>query len=239
MDVVVPLANMSKRQEDWEIRYALRSLSQQAWVDDVYIVGHCPDFLPGVKHIPCDDPFKMAKDANMIRKVLTAIEHGVSQQFLITSDDQYILKVIEPDLLGPYLEDAEKTDHLLDKTGGSSRWSRRVQRTVEYAKKHGKPGWVFEAHMPYVADRDLYRQVMDEIPWDKGIGFTTHVYLNWTVTDKPPYKPPGLVRRVTGSIRKPGDLATATFLNHNNPGLCPLVKQHVESVLPEPSRWEA
>jgi hypothetical protein len=238
MDVVVPLANMSKRQEDWEIRYSLRSLSQQPWVDDVYIVGYCPEFLPGVNHIPCDDPFKMAKDANMIRKVLTALEHGVSQQFLITSDDQYIMRPIDPSLLGPYLEDEVKRDALLDKTGGSSRWSRRVQRTVSFAEKHGKPGYVFEAHMPYVADRDLYREVFDSIPWQQGIGFTTHVYLNWTVTEEPQPKPQGLIRRVTGSLRRLGD-TSFTFLNHNNPGLCPLLKQHVESVFPEPSRWEA
>jgi len=238
IDAIYALGRGSKRGVDWELRYSLRSLAAQPWVGDVYVVGERPDFLSdAVRHIPADDPYLHAKDTNIIAKYITGCAAAGTERVMLMSDDQYIMRPCEPDDIREHLEDPRTARKLLDSKQGSVKWARRVQSTVRYAVEHGYPGWVFEAHTPYLVERERYARVWAGVPWERGNGFTTHLYLNMTLTAEPPPKPPGHVLRLTRAVRHLSK-CDPLFVNHNNPGLCPALREFIERRFPEPSRWE-
>jgi hypothetical protein len=74
-----------------ELRYSLRSLSNLTDKGKVYIVGDLPQWACNVVHIPCDDPYKDNKDANLIRKLLKACDSDISDDFMQMSDDMLIM----------------------------------------------------------------------------------------------------------------------------------------------------
>ena len=115
MDVVYTIGNFGKHGDGFELRYSLRSIEEQDWVRNIYILGNCPDFLKNVKHIPCPDHYRKSKDANIINKVLMACSYDVSDDFIVNSDDHYILKKIDREELGPWLENSNVKEQALKK----------------------------------------------------------------------------------------------------------------------------
>jgi len=223
MDVVYPLADRSKHGDDFELRYSLRSLAEQSWVDRVFLVGHCPVWARNVEHIECGDPYQN-KDANLIAKVLLACER--SERFVVNSDDQYILT--PTDDFGPWAD--------LLYAPSRSRWSGRVEATRQWCCNHGYSDAVFQSHVPYVVDAERYRAVMAEAPWSEGrYGLTTHVYLNMTA------QPRGECSavRIKGPERDPARFIEGrTFLNHNDAGLNDALRAFLIARFPKPSKWE-
>lgn len=238
MNVAYILApGKSKRGDDFELKHSLRSLAEQDWVEDVFLVGYRPAWATDVIHVPCDDPYP-AKDANIISKILKAAE-AIGGPFVVNSDDQYLLQPVTVDELGPWLENPCKLDRARRQTGPSL-WSRRLVDTVGWCKANGYPQWVFQSHVPYVVGED-YAEVMGRVPWAEGNGLVTHVYFNLSLSVEPEPEPIGMVGRVGRAMAKNKVLnliERASFLNHNDPGLCdPLVKW-LEHRFPTPSRWE-
>jgi len=240
VDVVYPLAPLSKNGEDWELRYSLRSLAAQPWVGTVFLVGHRPDWAQNIVHVPCDDPHK-SKDANIIRKILYACRiPELSSQFVINSDDHYIMKILRLMDLGPWLEHPSSLKDAYLKQA-VSRWYIRLIKTVDYCNRRGFPQWVFESHIPYMVEKDRYIKTMLNIPFDKGIGLMTHVYYNLTLDIKPLKTIPGSVVRLKSE--KTYDeikemMKYCMFLNHNDTGLSDGLKQILSERFPEPSPWE-
>lgn len=233
VDVVYPLTNASKGHEDFEIRYSLRSLARQDWVRNVYIVGHKPDWMKDVRHIPCGDPYP-PKDANLINKVLLACaDSELSDEFVVNSDDQYTMEPVTLCALGPYSDPQRIKTASRDRH--SSKWSQRLLSTVSWCRKNHLPDFVLDCHMPYLVDKAEYQRVMAKVPWGAGNGVTTHVYFNLTMTEAPPEPPSGLVFHAGAPGPVPED---CTFFNHNNTGLTPQVKKWLEAKFPEPSPWE-
>ena len=241
IDVVYPLANNSKFRDDWELRYSLRSLQQQDWVRHIYLVGHCPGWIKAVTHITCDDPYTSCKDANIINKIILACTcRHLSDQFLVNSDDQYILKPIDVYDLEPVLENPCRLSEFKAKQGMNT-WHKRVVDTVQWCVKNSLPEWIFQSHVPYVVDKEDYVAVMSQIPWGKGNGFTTHIYLNLTREQTPCKEDKGRTLRVKGRINPEelrAQVSQAIFFNHNDSGLTPIVKNFLEEHFPVPSRWE-
>ena len=147
MDVVYPLANLSKHKDDFEIRYSLRSLNCQSWVDRVFLIGHKPEFLKDVIHIPCGDPYKNCKDANIINKILRACQEDVSDRFVVNSDDQIFLKEVSETDLECFIESPDKTMEYKLKSK-TNNWHRRVVETKAWCLSNGYPDHVFHSHTP-------------------------------------------------------------------------------------------
>lgn len=236
VDVVYPLSNYSKNREDLELRYSLRSLAQQSWVRRIILVGHKPSWVKDVVHIPFEDQHR-PKDANIISKILAACQYpDITSSFVVNSDDQYILKPIELDSMGPWLEDPCPLIGALIKQQVSV-WYQRLQNTVKYCGTYGFPQWVFQCHIPYLVDRDLYIETMGKIPYFRGVGLLTHVYFNMTLCAVPAKETPGMVVRVKQPV-KSMEFGESLFLNHNDDGLCNAVKKALASRFPQPSPWE-
>jgi hypothetical protein len=170
---------------------------------------------------------------------LIASNSDISDEFVVNSDDQYILKPISEDELIPYLENPSRYHEYKIKCGQNT-WFRRVVDSVNWCKAHGYPDYVFQSHVPYVVNKIDYVHCMSQLPWGQGNGFVTHTYLNMAWAGKEPVKEPiGRTVRVKGrGMDMKNAMKNATFLNHNDSGLIPDVKNFLESKFPEPSRWE-
>lgn len=241
IDVVYPMANLSKFKDDWELRYSLRSLSQQNWVRNVYLVGYYPKWAQNVIHIPCPDPYTACKDANIINKILLACSCvGLSGYFLVNSDDQYILKSIMAEDIVPMLENPNRFSEFKMKAQTNS-WPQRVINTVGWCKNHNYPDWIFQSHSPYVINKNEYPVAMSNVAWGQGNGVTTHIYFNLTLKDQPEKEPPGRTVRCKGRIQEDElrkMIKQGVFLNNNDSGLTPIFKAFIEEYFPVKSRWE-
>ena len=236
VDVVYPLAAQSKGRKDFELRYSLRSLAQQEWVGDVYLVGHKPGWVRDVVHIPCPDPY-VAKDANIINKILLAASApGISEKIVVNSDDQYIMRPVTLAELGPWC-DPKSLPHAKSRLR-HSRWCERLVETVAYCRDHGLPTFVLDSHIPYLVDRNAYRDALSRVTWGRGNGFVTHVYFNLTLPAAPPDIPHALAVHATAPMAAIPDPVPA-FFNHNDNGLSQRTQRWLESVFPDPSPWEA
>lgn len=241
IDVVYPMANLSKHRDDWELRYSLRSLAQQSWVRNIYLIGHRPKWATGLTHIPFPDPYTACKDANLINKILNICYlPELSDNFLVNSDDQYVLHPVSEEDFAPLLENPNRFAEFKMKAGTNS-WHRRVVDTVSWCKQHGYSDWIFQSHTPYIVNKQAYPQVMQQVPWGRGNSFTTHIYQNMTVKQTPEKEPIGRNVRIKTKVR-PEQLTqlakTAAFFNHNDAGLQPCVKEWIERLFPHKSRWE-
>lgn len=239
MDVVYPLGKGSKFRDDFELRYSLRSLDVQPWVDGVFIIGHRPAWVRGVKYISCNDPYK-AKDANIINKILRACGEVDTRFFVVNSDDQIFLRVVNHKDMVPMLENNKKIDYEIKQKSRSNNWHRRVKETVNYAKSIGKPAWIFQSHVPYIVDSEQYPRVMSQVAWGQGNGFTTHIYFNLTM-ESPEVEPMRRTARVRHPINKhmaQKAVERSTFLYFNNSGLGEGLKSYLQDRFPNPSRWE-
>jgi len=241
LDIVYPLTHLSKHRDDWELRYSLRSLQQQPWVGQLYLVGHCPGWVHNAIHVPCSDPYAGCKDANIINKILLICNlPGLSQEFVVNSDDQYFLQSVPEEELQPVLESPNRLAEYKMKSGINT-WHRRVVDSVKWCVARKLPDWLFQSHVPYIVDKVQYPMAMSKVPWGNGNGFTTHIYFNLTATKEPEKESRGRTLRVKirineAELRK--QTVGALFFNHNDNGLQPCVKNFLEERFPTPSRWE-
>lgn len=247
VDVVIPLSNKSKKRDDFELRYSLRSLVNQEWIRNIYIIGHRPDWINygnRIYHTPCADPFN-PKDANIINKINQAVSvFNLTDSFVITSDDHYILRSVQLDDLGPYLENANVLPRQKSIASFQGLWKKRQRATLDYCKAHKFPGHIWESHIPYLVDKSKWKYFVENTPWDKGNGLLTHIYFNINCSIVSTRTPKDMVVRVKSTLNTIGItefnrlVLKALFLNHNDSGLCPTVKEYLEYKFPNKAEWE-
>jgi hypothetical protein len=251
IDVVYPMAPVAKGPDDFELRYSLRSFDSQTWAGNVFTVGYRPRWLKNAQHIDSSDQWHQNfKDKNIIKKMLRACVDGrVSDPFVANSDDQYWLKPIGPDdmLIPPRENPAQMDVDRASKIPGQFRawrnqWVKRQFETIDFLKKQGKSDIPFDGHVPYLIDKESYLRTMAEIPWEMGNGFLIVVYhgYNWQ-NGFPIESRDGVLKRIITEMNCAeieGVTGKALFLNHNNKGLGPGMREFLKKRFPNPSRWE-
>ena len=181
MDLVLPLGKGAT----WnlELKYVLRSWEK--YYEDlgkVFIVGdekHIKTKYPWLKRVTivnCDDPFARNKDANIIRKVIKVIDtKELSDPFIRSSDDQYLLKKIDnfPPIYSQDLKEKPR-----DWWQKGSRWKNRLKRTHRILFVKGKPVYNYDVHFPLEVKHD-FKKIMERYPYTKSIGYTINtLYFN-------------------------------------------------------------
>ena len=181
MDLVIPVSISAT----WnlELKYVLRSWEKNyKELGNVYIVGESGKikakypWLKKVKIIDCNDPFGMNKDANIIRKVIKVIDtQELSNPFIRSSDDQYLLKEVK-DFSPVYSQNLkEKPANWWNK---GSRWKNRLKRTYRILWVHKKSTFNYDVHYPLEVRHD-FKIVMERYPYTKSIGYTINtLYFN-------------------------------------------------------------
>jgi len=253
IDVVYPLTNTSKSRDDFELRYSLRSLNLQPWVKDLFIVGYRPPWVKNVHHIHSPDQWGYnLKDKNIIKKMLCACaDSRVSDPFVANSDDQYWLKVVDPqDMLIPPRENPAQIDlERLNQRLNPYRvfrniWIKRQYQTIEFLKKEGRSEIRFDGHCPYLIEKRKYMDTMAQVPWELGNGFLIVVYHGWNFESGNGFRiesRDGVLVRIKNDLKRneiEEKTKQALFLNHNNRALTIGMREFLQKRFPLPSRWE-
>lgn len=144
MKAVYILGNGSVWQNN-EIRYSIRSLKYVPFIDDVIVVGECPDWLK-VKHIYVyDGPNRVE---NIWRKMEVIAEH-IEEPFLFMNDDMFFTREVK--LLPWYYEGMiqDKIDGC-DGLKASGKYRDMLIRTKQAL--FGGPELNFAVHYPIILD---------------------------------------------------------------------------------------
>jgi hypothetical protein len=239
MDVVYPISGgwhgkkrLGSKWNDNELRYSLRSLEQNLQgMGRVFIVGHKPEWLTGVIHLPAEDVHRRNKDANLIDKVLLACRSGVSETFLRLSDDQCLLQ--------PW--DGLDVWHMGEASGRrGGKWWRRCQRTCDYLKSMGRPTYFYDCHVPAPVDRDSFAKVMDSTDYQPPPGMCINT-LYFNSIDIPREQMAGqkaAFHRATKLRRIRRTVRDKLFLGYGEAGTNEAMKRFLQQRFPEPSRFE-
>lgn len=230
--------------DDNELKHSLRSVEENL-IDlrQVFIVGHCPDFIDKSKinYIPCEDPYDRNKDANIINKLLRACaDKRISDRFIFNSDDQYFMRPIKSFEM-KYYTDNDLFD--LDPLAKLNVWEMRARRTINKLSEMGLKQDCFEAHIPYVIDKDEYFNTMLNTDYGKRFGYTVNsIYMNAMQVPREP-----ITNTVRARIKEPiysmkeveEITKDVTYMNHNNPSIRNgVLKEFIENRFPKPSRYE-
>jgi len=260
MDVVIPLGAGAAPRNDWELRFSLRSLWQNfEGLGKVWIVGpRVPGWMrtvdaPGwgeVGHIVQQDPYPRNKDGCLIGKFVTACADArVSDVFLATSDDHYLMRPCSAEDLDKYWLENPSQLPISYKRMHESSWHARLVRTAKLVEKLGLPVEVFESHIGYPIRKADYPAAMLSVPWGDGIGFVTHVYANLVRHHRAvmdcgyELAPEWLTWRVKElltreEIAERWAACPSRWLNHDNRGLSEALVEFVEGAFPTAAPWE-
>ncbi|WP_435109396.1 hypothetical protein [Nocardiopsis synnemataformans] len=145
MDVVY-VVGPQKRSD--ELRYSLRALAAHVPHDRVWIVGHMPRWVQGVRHIPRAQ--FSTKWANSTGNMRVACSHPeVSDSFIYMNDDFFTMRPLEeiPVLhRGPVADVAARTPHSRYREGMLA--TARALRALGVAEPLS-----YELHVPMVVDK--------------------------------------------------------------------------------------
>ncbi len=168
MDIVYIVGTGSVWQNN-ELRYSLRSLEQHFRYNNVVIVGHKPDWVQNVIHIPMVDGYANVhggKYKNVVKKTIAACEdERVSKHFVLMNDDFFFLQDCTE--IKPYTTGLLQT--LIEKYTKSNRnqYGNALLRTKRILKLHGieKP-LSYAVHYPIVYEKAKFLQMMNTIDWE-------------------------------------------------------------------------
>ncbi len=239
MDVVYPIAGgrhgkkvLGSKWGNNELRYSLRSLEQYfTSIARVFVVGHKPDWLTNVIHLPAEDKHKRNKDANLIDKVLLACNSGVSSTFLRLSDDQCLLK--------PW--DGMNIWHMGDAAvHRRGKWWRRMQDTCMHLHTCGRTTFFYDVHAPAPVDRESFVRVVEGADYKTPPGMCINT-LYFNSIDIPRVKMNGekaAFHRPRGIKRIRNGVKGKLFLGYSEAGTNDAMKAFLEEKFPEPSSFE-
>jgi hypothetical protein len=173
IDVVYVLGTGS-RWNDNEIRFSLRSIEKNLRnFRNVYIVGHCPEFLQNVIHIKSRDVFDPGKnaDGNIIKKVLLACkEKGLSDDFLFINDDHLVLKPIQVSKV-PSFHKGDMKDFPAE-YWKLNFWRSRLRRTFDALLLSKLSTLHFDCHTPILFNKLKFPEIISAFNYQDDIGYT-------------------------------------------------------------------
>lgn len=161
VDVVYVLGDESAH-NDMELRYSLRSLERYCigW-RDVYIVGHKPSWISGVKHIPFYDIH--AKAQNIMIKTAVACAHWphLSDTILMMNDDHFYNAPVNVSVYPYYYSDAAR-----DQVMARDEWD-SYREIVNNTEKLTPGGHYYDIHKPIRYDRKCFLDMEKNWPHRK------------------------------------------------------------------------
>lgn len=153
-----------------ELRYSLRSVEANAPdVTQVWIVGHVPDWVTGVRELPLDPlPEKFANQ----RQSLTAFANlkGAPRKFYLFNEDHYIIERVDGVLPVFHLGDAVEYITAPHVWSERNTWCHAVRNTAEWLNERtGGRCLSYTAHTPVLMDRGKVRDLLAEYPADRSL----------------------------------------------------------------------
>lgn len=218
---------------DWELKYSLRSLEQN-FLDlrKVYLIGKRPDFIDASKvtYIYFPDEPTGNKDRNLIQKmVYLSTLPQLTENFLMNSDDHFILREIRTEDIKPYIEPKKR------KYNHAKLWQRRFMRTRSILEDNGFPAWNYDTHTPHVIQKKSCKEML-KYNFDGGGLTAFSLYFNITLKEEDPTEIPQGVKwdaRITNSIKE----ALFCVMDDSSLDKGPFV-EYIEDKFPNKSKYE-
>lgn len=161
IDICIPLNNRSK-QNNLELRYCLRSIEKHLNdVGNVFIIGHLPEWITNVIHIPCeDDPRNRFRDRNIADKMIVACKDSrVSDNFLMVHDDHYLLEDCDAGAFQYY--------HCGPLVPGQGLYAMTKQNTISLLGKVNN----YDTHCPILFNKERFMRSVAVADWSKLYGY--------------------------------------------------------------------
>lgn len=242
MDVAWMLGVESPAQ-DWELRISMRSFWTHYHAQGTpWIIGFIPAWIDRqkVRCLEWPDPYKRCKDANLLHKALRlALEPGISDPFILCSDDHILLKPSLPNDFRLW----HSGEILREPVAGLTFWQRRLVSTGKRLREAGYPALNFDGHIPYPLRKEWIRDALRfDFPTRPGMCvFSTIINCG-----REPGEPidAGRVRAWLGGTEitdraVDSKLAKNKFACLNNGSLSnPYVVAKMEEMFPHPAPWE-
>jgi hypothetical protein len=156
--------------KDNELRYSLRSAQKHVkGFRNIYIIGHCPDFLKGenLLHLPSPDYRNIALyQKNVYDKLFLACrQENISESFFFCNDDYFFLRDFElsefPVCYNGFLEDR------LIRDLKQNPYKNTLRNTIELLVRNNRPTRNFELHQPCIINKKLFIEIMSRFDWSK------------------------------------------------------------------------
>lgn len=161
IDIVIPLGNRSI-QKNVELRFALRSIEKHlTGVGNVFIIGHKPDWVTNVIHIPADDdPRNRFRDRNICNKIIAACrDERVSKDFLVVHDDHFLLSDYEAGAF-PYYSHATIKP-------GQGQYANTKKNTISLLGQVND----YDCHCPILFNKERFMRSVALADWSKWYGY--------------------------------------------------------------------
>lgn len=144
--------------ENEELRYSLRSLAANLPHANVWIVGHCPRWVRGVRVIELDPlPEKFANQRQSLTAAIT--QDALTQSFVLMNDDMFVMRRLDPmpvHHLGPLADLTRDVPN-----DEPNPWHRGLVATQAQMRRWGysDPN-AYEAHTPLPFDKSRLRLLL-------------------------------------------------------------------------------
>lgn len=190
-----------------EIEYVIGSLKRycSSWLGRIFIVGSEPpaSIKEDVIHIPCDDPYTHAKDANLIHKFLHVCENikDLSDDFVKVSDDQIVtcetrFEDLTPRIVRMY---SDWTEQQWQRNRLVDRWHQGLYQTLHLFDL--KKACFWEPHIWAPFNKWKYIEMCDKFNWRKSIACIDNtLYFNFI--EQPPVRPFDLIHLSRGKAKE-------------------------------------
>jgi hypothetical protein len=161
-DIVIPLSKRSGN-NNLELLYCLRSIDTYLkGVGNVFLIGHCPEWVTNVIHIPKDDDSRNRfRDRNIMEKMLVACsDERVSKEFLMIHDDHFLLETVRASSF-PYV-------HHGPMTPGPGQYGKTKGNTMAILGRNIND---YDSHCPILFNKNMFKSAIAPVDWDKWYGY--------------------------------------------------------------------
>ena len=171
---LVYVVGAGSRWQNNELRFSLRSVSANLKnVGNIFIVGEYPDFIKNCIHVPCEDIFDPAinADGNMTHKLLKVCKRpDLSEDFLFMNDDF----IINQPIAANEIQWLHKGDMALRPPGYwvTQFYRHRLKRTFEELKASDLSTIQYDYHAPMLMNKLKFILIMQHFNYADGIGYT-------------------------------------------------------------------
>lgn len=160
MDVLYPL---KQHENNFELRYSLRSIEANLPHDRVFVCGFKPSWLTDdVIHIPSEQPRLETKYLKSTKNLIAAMEdERLSEDFILMNDDFFVMLPLE---YVPTLH-RESLAQMIDfyyKKHQSSPYTFGLRATFKALQDRGVDEPIsYELHVPIVLNKKKFREILE------------------------------------------------------------------------------
>jgi hypothetical protein len=161
VDICIPLNDRST-QKNIELKYCLRSIEKHlSGVGNIFIIGHCPDWVTDIIHIPTDDdPRNRFRDRNIMHKMVAACkDERVSNDFLMVHDDHFLLSGYEASVF-PFYHHGPMND-------GQGQYGHTKANTKTLIGQVND----YDSHCPILFNKERFMRSVALADWSKWYGY--------------------------------------------------------------------